>query len=85
MRDLSSRSGEFQHVVRTADQTPLTGDLRQAPEQELPEAAPVFDLAKHGFHYLLSKPIATAVRGASQTDPHCVHACSRSGLAQAGG
>src|SRR5574338_1359629 len=61
LRASSSRSGQFQQVVGTADETPLTGDLRQAPQQELSEAASLFDLAKHGFDHLLAQPIATPI------------------------
>jgi len=52
--DLSSRTSQFQHIVGTADQTPLTGDLRLAPQQELSESASLFDLTKHGFDHLLA-------------------------------
>ncbi len=48
LKDFSSRSSQFQHVVGTADYTPLRGDLGQAPQQERSEAPRLFDLAKHG-------------------------------------
>ena len=53
LRASSSRSGQFQHIVGTADQTPLTRDLRQASQQELSEATRLFDLTKHRFDHLL--------------------------------
>ena len=74
VRDSSSRPCQFQHIVGTADQTPLTSDLRQAPQQELPKATRLFDLAEHGFNHLLSQTIATAMSGSFQTDCHRVDA-----------
>ena len=59
--------------MSTADHTPLTGDLRQTPQPELPEAASLFDLAEHGFDYLFSQPIATPIPGSSQADLHRVN------------
>lgn len=85
LRASSSRSGQFQHVMSTADQTPLTGDLRHAPQQELPEATRLFDLATQGFDHLFSKPIATAMPGSSQADLHRVDSRPRDGLARSGG
>lgn len=85
VRDSSSCSGRIQHVVGTADEAPLTGDLRQAPQQELPEATSLFDLAKHGFDHLLSQMIATTMTGSFQADLHRVDSRPRDGLPYAGG
>ena len=70
VRRSSSRTGQFQHVVSTTEETPLAGDL----QQELPEASRLFDLAKHWFNHLLAQTRATAMPGSSQANLHRVEA-----------
>jgi len=68
-----------------ADHTPLTGDLRQAPQQELSEAPRLFDLTTHGFDHLLASPRATATPGAFQADLHRVDSRPWNGRASTNG
>lgn len=68
----------------TADQTPFLGDLRHPSQRELPEAAPLFDLAKHGFDHLLAKAIATALSGSSEAEAHRVDSRPRLRLTRPG-
>lgn len=79
LRDYSSRSGQVQHGVDTAAHTPLTGDLRHAPQHARPETAPLFDWATHRFDHLCARTIATAMPGASQADLHRVDSRPRDG------
>ena len=46
--------GLADRVVDTTEQTPLTSDLRQAPQQELFKTTRLFDLAEHQFDHLFS-------------------------------
>lgn len=85
LRDSSSRTGQFQPVVDATEQTPLPRDLRQAPQQELPEATRLLNRSKHGFDHLLSQTIATARASAVQADLHRVDSRPRDGLASANG
>ena len=40
-----------------ADYGPFGAHFRYAPQQELAEAASLFDLSEHRFHHLLSHPV----------------------------
>ena len=43
---------QLQQVMSDADEQPFPVYLRQTPQQELPEASALLDLAKHRFHSL---------------------------------
>jgi hypothetical protein len=46
--------GELEEVVGGAEQCPFGAHLSDAPQQELTEAASLFDLPEHRFYNLLS-------------------------------
>ena len=50
----ATRLGELEEVVGGADHGPLGPDLIKAPQQELPEASGLLDLAEHRLDHLLS-------------------------------
>lgn len=49
-RQRMAKLEKLEQVLFGADEQPLALHLRQSPEQELPEAPPLLDLAEHGFH-----------------------------------
>ena len=49
---------QLQQVVADADEQPLPVHLRQTPQQELPEAPAVLDLAEHRFNRLHPEGVA---------------------------
>src|SRR6266704_3947935 len=50
-------SEQLQEVVGGADHRPLGTYFLDAAQQELAEAACLFDLSEHRFHYLLSQSV----------------------------
>ena len=52
------KAEQFQQVVAGADEQPLPVHLRQAPQQELPEAPALLDLAEHRFNCLHTQGVA---------------------------
>src|SRR5258707_4543754 len=48
---------QLQEVVGGADQGPFGTHFLYAPQQELAEAACLFDLSEHRFHHLLSQSV----------------------------
>src|SRR6266704_6694074 len=50
-------SEQLQEVVGGADDGPLCTHFLDAAQQELAEAACLFDLSEHRFHYLLSQSV----------------------------
>src|SRR5882672_12882930 len=69
---------EFEQIVDGADHRPLGFDLFEAAQEELAEAAGVFDLAEHRFDNLLSQAVAAAPAGALEF-------CRHGGLARSFG
>src|SRR5260370_10284368 len=67
---------ELEQIVDGADHRPLGFDLVEAAQEELAEAAGVFDLAEHRFDNLLSQAVAAAPAGALEF-------CRHGGLARA--
>src|SRR5882672_4897508 len=70
--------GELEQIVDGADHRPLGFDLFEAAQEELAEAAGVFDLAEHRFDNLLSQAVAAAPAGALEF-------CRHGGLARSFG
>ena len=50
--DPAAEPEQLEQVVAGADEQPFPVDLRQAPQQELPETPHMLDLAEHRFHRL---------------------------------
>src|SRR6202049_965098 len=48
---------QLQEVVGGADHGPFGAHFLYAPQQELAEAASLFDLSEHRFHHLLSQSV----------------------------
>ncbi len=63
---------QLQQVVASADQLPFPVHLRQTPQQELPEAPALLDLAEYRFHRLHSKGVAFPAPFRPQLAPHPV-------------
>ena len=63
---------QLQQVVAGADEQPLPVRLRQTPQQELPEAPALLDLAKHRLHRLHPKGVARTSPFRPQLAPHPV-------------
>lgn len=56
-----------------ADQAPLRLDLGNAPQQELPEAASLFDLPDCRLDDLFPEPVPAPVPGSFELRPHVQH------------
>jgi hypothetical protein len=59
--------------VGGADEGPFASDLVEAPEQELPEASGLLDLAEDRLDDLLAQAVARASAGALQRRGHRAH------------
>ena len=66
----ASSDGEFREVVGGADHGPFGSDLIDAAEEELAEAAGLFDVSEYGFDGLFSHSISTAVSALPDPGTH---------------
>ena len=70
--DPGPETEQLQQVVAGADEQPFPVHLRQTPQQELPEAPALLDLAEHRFNRLHPKGVALTSSFRPQLAPHPV-------------
>src|SRR3972149_4617936 len=63
----------LQHIVPGADELPLLAGFFFAPQQKLPKASCLLDLAENRLRQYLPKPVAPASLLCPQLTPHPVH------------
>lgn len=63
---------ELEEVVSGADERPLSADCAEAPDEEAPEGACVFDLPVHRLHDRLAPSIDRPPLGAPELVSHTV-------------
>ena len=81
---LTTQAEQFEQVVSGADERPFRPDLRQAPQQELPEAAAPLDLAEDRLDGLHAQGVTLAASLGLQLAPHPVAGAQTTGYASPG-
>src|SRR5713101_212463 len=66
---------QLQNVVRETDHGPLPLHVLQTPQEELPEAARLFDLSKHRLHDRFAPGVDGRSHLGLQFPAHAVHPC----------